>query len=102
MFWVHNLGILLRIFFNMQITTNKAVYLKIILIKMAKISLDQEKLTLVKKLAPRLTVLAGLMDAIAFHRDFDGSKILRFGRKFIILIEINLRKIIIRENLAFK
>ena len=61
----------------MQITTtNKAVYLKIILIKMAKISLDQEKVTLVKQLAPRLTVLAGVMDAIAFLRDFIGSKIL--------------------------
>ena len=83
----------------MQITTtNKAVYLKIILIKMAKISLDQEKLTLVKELAPRLTVLAGVMDAIAFLRDFIGSKILRFGSKFIILIEINLRASKIREN----
>ena len=83
----------------MQITTtNKAVYLKIILIKMAKISLDQEKLTLVKKLAPSLTVLAGLMDAIAFLRDFIGSKILRIGSKFIILTEINLRASKIREN----
>ena len=53
---------------------------------MGKISLDQEKLTLVKKLAPSLTVLAGLMDAIAFHKDLIGSKILRFGSKFIILI----------------
>ena len=65
---------------------------------MGKIFLDQEKLTLVKKLAPSLTVLAGLMDAIAFHRDFIGSKILRFGSKFIILIEINLRASKIREN----
>ena len=83
----------------MQITTtNKAVYLKIILIKMAKISLDQEKLTLVKELAPRLTVLAGVMDAIAFLRDFIGSEILRIGSKCIILIEINLRASKIREN----
>ena len=65
---------------------------------MGKISLDQEKLTLVKKLAPSLTVLAGLMDAIAFHRDLIGSKILRFGSKFIILMEINLRTVKIREN----
>ena len=83
----------------MQITTtNKAVYLKIILIKMAKISLDQEKLTLVKESAPRLTVLAGVMDAIAFLRDFIGSEILRIGSKFIILIEINLRASKIRET----
>ena len=83
----------------MQITTtNKGVYLKTISIKMAKISLDQENLTLVKELAPRLTVLAGVMDAIAFLRDFIGSKILRFGSKFIILIEINLRASKIREN----
>ena len=86
----------------MQITTtNKAVYLKIILIKMAKISLDQEKLTLVKELAPRLTVLAGVMDAIAFLRDFIGSEILRIGSKCLILIEINLRAIKIRENVRF-
>ena len=65
---------------------------------MGKISLDQEKLTLVKKLAPSLTVLAGLMDAIAFHRDLIGSKILRIGSKFIILIEINLRASKIREK----
>ena len=83
----------------MQITTtNKGVYLKTISIKMAKISLDQENLTLVKESAPRLTVLAGVMDAIAFLRDFIGSKILRFGSKFIILIEINLRDSKIREN----
>ena len=74
------------------------MYLKIILIKMAKISLDQEKLTLVKELAPRLTVLAGVMDAIAFLRDFIGSEILRFGSKFIILIEINLRASKIKEK----
>ena len=65
---------------------------------MGKISLDQEKLTLVKKLAPRLTVLAGVMDAIAFLRDFIGSEILRFGSKFIILIEMYLKASKIREN----